>query len=169
MSTMSPVASSGAPSTGAWSSVTSATDCAPSELSGACALLALMVKSQGATENGSRTDVELNAKKLEELKQQLADAIQHAKDASEHSGFLGFLSDPNVEVPYVVTGVPAGTHYVWGWFDLNDDTIPSTPFPGGGDPGNVVCVQVTVTASVGASADLLFNVVVEVLTNLPWL
>jgi hypothetical protein len=56
-------------------------------------LLALMVQSQSANQAGSRTDVVLNAEKMEDLKQKLTDALEQSKKASEHSGFLGFLSD----------------------------------------------------------------------------
>jgi hypothetical protein len=62
-------------------------------LSAACALLVLMVQSQSTTQAGSKTDAELDFKKMEELKKQLADAIQQAKDAANDSGFFGFLGD----------------------------------------------------------------------------
>jgi hypothetical protein len=68
-------------------------ECAQANLSAACALLALMVQSQTTTETGSKNDVELDFKKMEELKKQLADAIQQAKDAANDSGFFGFLGD----------------------------------------------------------------------------
>ncbi|HWZ92044.1 MAG TPA: hypothetical protein VNW92_24435 [Polyangiaceae bacterium] len=73
-----------------WQTLPPATD-HPNQLSDTCALLALMVRSQCASQAGSKTDVELDFKKMQELKQQLADAIQKAKEASEHSGFFGFL------------------------------------------------------------------------------
>ena len=57
----------------------------------ACALLALMVQSQAATQSGAKTDVDVDFKKLDELKKQLADALQQAKQASEHKGFWGFV------------------------------------------------------------------------------
>jgi hypothetical protein len=66
-------------------------DASPGELIDTCALLALMVRSQCASQAGSKTDVELDFKKMQELKQQLADAVQKAKEAAEHSGFFGFL------------------------------------------------------------------------------
>jgi len=62
-------------------------------LSAACALLALMVQSQSNTQTGSKADAELDFKKMEELRKQLADAIQQAKDAANDSGFFGFLGD----------------------------------------------------------------------------
>jgi hypothetical protein len=62
-------------------------------LSAACALLTLMVQSQANTETGSKTDAELDFNKMEQLKKQLADAIQQAKDAASDSGFFGFLGD----------------------------------------------------------------------------
>jgi hypothetical protein len=62
-------------------------------LSAACALLVLMVQNQSNTQTGCKTDVELDFKKMEELKKQLADSIQQAKDAADNSGFLGFLGD----------------------------------------------------------------------------
>jgi hypothetical protein len=74
-----------------WQSVAPETN-GTSGLSETCALLALMVKSQTASQATSKTDVEFDFKKLAELKQQLAEAIQRAKEASEHHGFFGFLS-----------------------------------------------------------------------------
>jgi hypothetical protein len=62
-------------------------------LSGACALLAVILQTQASTQAGAKTDVDLAADKLEELKQQLAAAVQEAKEAAEHSGFLGFIGD----------------------------------------------------------------------------
>ncbi|HEY1532448.1 MAG TPA: hypothetical protein VGF76_00465, partial [Polyangiaceae bacterium] len=55
--------------------------------------LVLMVQSQSTTQSSSKNDVELDFKKMEELKKQLADAIQQAKDAANDSGFFGFLGD----------------------------------------------------------------------------
>ena len=75
-----------------WQALPQATD-SPNQLSETCALLALMVRSQCASQAGSKTDVELDFKKMQELKQQLADAIQKAKEAADHSGFFGFLSN----------------------------------------------------------------------------
>lgn len=86
-------ATSGALAADPWPSASSSTESSLENLSGACALLAILVQTQCASQNGSKTDIDLSAKKMEELKQQLADAIQHAKEASEHSGFLGFLGD----------------------------------------------------------------------------
>ncbi len=60
-------------------------------LTGACALLAVLFEAQSSTQAGAKTDIELNAQKLEELKQQLAEAVEQAKEAAEQSGFLGFL------------------------------------------------------------------------------
>lgn len=54
-------------------------------------MLALLVQTQSVSQCGSKTDIELDAKKLEELKQQIADAIQKAKDAAHKSGILGSL------------------------------------------------------------------------------
>jgi hypothetical protein len=71
--------------------VTQASDSTP-QLSDACALLALMVRSQSTSQTASREDVQIDFKKMQELKQQLAEAIQAAKDAADHSGFFGFLS-----------------------------------------------------------------------------
>ena len=77
----------------AWQSAPPASDGATANLSGACVLLALLVQTQSISQSGSRTDIELDAKKLEELREQLADAIQRAKDAADDSGFFGFLGD----------------------------------------------------------------------------
>jgi hypothetical protein len=87
------IASSNAPSVDPWQSASSSADCSAAQLSGACALLAILVQAQATSQSGSRTDIELCAKKLDELKQQLADAIQKAKDAADDSGFFGFLGD----------------------------------------------------------------------------
>jgi hypothetical protein len=73
-------------------SSTPAPDSPSTQLSDACALLALMVRSQTTAQSSSRTTVEVDAQKMQELKQQLNDAIQKAKEASDHSGFFGFLS-----------------------------------------------------------------------------
>ncbi|MEO8902571.1 MAG: hypothetical protein ABI488_11285 [Polyangiaceae bacterium] len=81
------------PAASPWQSTSSTSDSSQTNLSAACMLLALMVQSQTTAQCGSKTDVELDFKKMEELKKQLADAIQQAKDASEHSGFLGLLGD----------------------------------------------------------------------------
>ncbi|MEO7036673.1 MAG: hypothetical protein ABI548_22185 [Polyangiaceae bacterium] len=86
-------ATSTPPAASPWQSPPSTSDSSQTNLSAACLLLALMVQSQTTAQCGSKTDVELDFKKMEDLKKQLADAIQHAKDASEHSGFLGFLGD----------------------------------------------------------------------------
>jgi len=69
------------------------------------------------------------------------------------------MNDPNVKIPWQLSGITPGTYAVWGWLDDNGDTIPSTPFPSG-DPANSTCVTVTVTATQGATADLLFNSVI---------
>ncbi|HEX3773637.1 MAG TPA: hypothetical protein VHV51_04180 [Polyangiaceae bacterium] len=53
----------------------------------------MMVQSQCASQASSKTDVAMDYKKLQELKQQLADAIEKAKEAADHSGFFGFLSN----------------------------------------------------------------------------
>ena len=76
-----------------WQSSVPANDCRADQLSNACALLALLVQAQSASQSGCRTAIEVNAQKLDELKKELADAVQKAKEASEHSGFLGFLGD----------------------------------------------------------------------------
>ena len=75
-----------------WTSITLSTDAAPGALSDTCALLALMVHSQAANQSGSKTDVQLDFEKMKELKQELADAIEKAKEAAQHSSFFGFLS-----------------------------------------------------------------------------
>ncbi|HTA92162.1 MAG TPA: hypothetical protein VK745_21430 [Polyangiaceae bacterium] len=71
---------------------TPAADSSPTQLSDACALLALLVRNQSTSQSSSRTNVDLDVKHMQELKQQLSDAIQKAKDAADHSGFFGFLS-----------------------------------------------------------------------------
>src|SRR5450432_3970432 len=78
-------------STSATDSVTAPTDASPAHLD-VCTLLALLVRSQATTQASSKTDVELDFKKLQELKQQLSDAIEKAKEAADNSGFFGFLS-----------------------------------------------------------------------------
>jgi hypothetical protein len=81
------------PPTDPWQSAQPSSDSSQANLSAACQLLALMVQSQTTAQCGSKTDVELDFKKMEELKKQLADAIQQAKDAADNSGFFGFLGD----------------------------------------------------------------------------
>ena len=82
-------------STTAWHNVPPPTlvETAGPRLSAACALLAVLVESQSTTQAGSKVDIELNAQKLEELKKQLADQIQAAKEAADSGGFFGFLGD----------------------------------------------------------------------------
>lgn len=89
---MSAIVSSGA-RIEPWQSASSDADTASTQLSSACALLALLVQTQTVTQSGCRTTVEVNAQKLEELRKELEDAIRQAKEASEKSGFLGFLAD----------------------------------------------------------------------------
>jgi hypothetical protein len=86
-------ATSPTPPADPWQSAPSTGDASQANLSAACLLLALMVQSQTTAQCGSKTDVELDFKKMEELKKQLADAIQQAKDAADSSGFFGFLGD----------------------------------------------------------------------------
>ncbi len=86
-------ATSTSPPADPWQSTSSTSDASQANLSAACLLLALMVQSQATTQCGSKTDVELDFKKIEELKKQLSDAIQQAKDAQNDSGFFGFLGD----------------------------------------------------------------------------
>jgi len=87
------VANNGAPAASPWQSAPLSTDSSSTQLSSACALLALLLESQTASQSGSRTAIEVNAQRLEELKQELAEAIQKAKDAADSAGFLGFLGD----------------------------------------------------------------------------
>lgn len=86
-------ATSTLPPTDPWQSASSPSNTSEPNLSAACLLLALMVQSQTTTQTSSKTDVELDFNKLQELKKQLADAIQQAKDAADSSGFFGFLGD----------------------------------------------------------------------------
>lgn len=72
--------------------VASTSDVSPTSLGDTCALLALMVRAQVSSQASSKTDVQLDFEHMQALKQQLADAIQKAKDAADHSGFFGFLS-----------------------------------------------------------------------------
>src|ERR1700760_1527984 len=62
------------------------------QLDDTCALLALFVRNQATNEVGARSDAEADAQKLQALKQQLADAVEKAKEAASHPGFFGFLS-----------------------------------------------------------------------------
>jgi len=82
-------------SAGGWEGIAAArtAESAPTVLSGACALLAILVETQTTTQAGSRTDIELTHEKMEELRKQLADAIKAAKDAADSGGFFGFLGD----------------------------------------------------------------------------
>ena len=80
-------------SSNAWASADVSTAHDTSPLDGVCALLAVLVNSQTASQSNSRQSVENNAKKLDELKQQLADAVRQAQEAQDSSGFFGFLSN----------------------------------------------------------------------------
>ncbi len=90
---MQAIASSTAQPAATWPSTATSVQFTPAQLSAACALLALLAESQCTTQSGAKTTIETNAQKLEELKKELADAIQAAKEAADHSGFFGFLSD----------------------------------------------------------------------------
>jgi len=63
------------------------------QLGDACRLLALFVRTQTVSQAGSKTDVALDYDKLEALKKKLAEALEQAKEAADHSGFFGFLSN----------------------------------------------------------------------------
>jgi hypothetical protein len=89
---LSPTSSPG--SATPWQSAApSSSDCSVANLSGACALMVLMAQSQSTAASSSKTDLSLDWDKMQELKKQLADALQQAKDAASHSGFLGFLGN----------------------------------------------------------------------------
>jgi hypothetical protein len=77
----------------AYQSVPPTAESSAAHLSDACALLALMVRSQSASQDSTKTQVQVDFKRMQELKQQLTEAIQAAKDAADHSGFFGFLSN----------------------------------------------------------------------------
>jgi hypothetical protein len=68
-------------------------------------------------------------------------------------------NDPDLVVEYEATGIAAGTHQVWSWFDDNGDTIPSSPFPSG-DPAHFSCVEVTVSDTEGAVADMVLDTII---------
>ena len=78
---------------GAWPAESPASDRSTSQLSGACALLAVLVQAQSTTQSSARSDVEHGFERLDELKKQLADSVQQAKEAADSSGFFGFLGD----------------------------------------------------------------------------
>ena len=80
-------------STDPWQSASHSSESSQANLSGACALLAILVQTQTVSQVGAKTDIELGAQKLEELKKQLADAIRQAEEAADQSGFFGFLGD----------------------------------------------------------------------------
>lgn len=90
---MSTVASINALPVSSWPIASNSNDCPSAQLSGACVLLAILIQTQTTSQSGARTDIEWNAQRLDELKQQLADSIQKAKDAADDSGFFGFLGD----------------------------------------------------------------------------
>jgi len=84
---------SSASSTNPWvSSSPSSTD-THSQLSGACALLAVLVQAQCSTQSSAKADIEHGFDRLDELKKQLADSIRQAEEAANDSGFFGFLGD----------------------------------------------------------------------------
>ena len=68
-------------------------ECASPQLSSACALLAVLVQTQGSSQTSARIDIELDHQKIEELKQHLAEAIDAARRAADDGGFFGFLGD----------------------------------------------------------------------------
>jgi hypothetical protein len=76
-----------------WASVSPSAESSNSQLSGACALLAVLVRAQCSTQAYAKGDIELGFERLEELKKQLADSIRQAEEAANDSGFFGFLSD----------------------------------------------------------------------------
>ncbi|HEY2410237.1 MAG TPA: hypothetical protein VGI10_29735 [Polyangiaceae bacterium] len=65
----------------------------PSQFDAECALLAMLVLNQSSTQRAARQDVQIDYQKLDELKAQLAAAAQQAQQASDDSGFWGFISD----------------------------------------------------------------------------
>jgi hypothetical protein len=89
---MQALASSTAPSGAAWANAPTSVRFTPTQLSAACALLALLTQTQCTTQSGAKTEIETNAQHLEELKKELAEAIHAAQEAANHSGFFGFLS-----------------------------------------------------------------------------
>ncbi|HEX2672128.1 MAG TPA: hypothetical protein VHM25_14705 [Polyangiaceae bacterium] len=64
-----------------------------SQLSGACALLAVLVQAQCSTQSSAKGDIEHGFERLDELKKQLADSIRQAEEAAHDSGVFGFLGD----------------------------------------------------------------------------
>src|SRR6188768_1650760 len=66
---------------------------ASSQFSGACALLAVLVRAQSANQSSAKTDIEQGFARLDDLKKQLADSIRQAEEAANDSGFFGFLGD----------------------------------------------------------------------------
>ena len=56
-------------------------------------LLALMVYSQLAQRESAETTVQLNQHQLEELRRQVKEALEAAKEAGEDSGFWGSIGD----------------------------------------------------------------------------
>jgi hypothetical protein len=82
-----------ASATDPWSSTPPASNDTVSQLSGACALLAVMVQAQCSTQSSATADIEHGFDRLDELKKQLADSIRQAEEAANDSGFFGFLGD----------------------------------------------------------------------------
>jgi len=77
----------------AWASVSPASERSTSPMSGACALLAVLVQAQCSSQASAKGEIELGFARLDELKQQLADSIRQAEEAADDSGFFGFLGD----------------------------------------------------------------------------
>src|ERR1041385_209911 len=86
-------AASSASSTNPWQSPSLSSSDTHSQLSGACALLAVLVQAQYGTQSSAKADVEHGFERLEELKKQLADSVRQAEEAANDSGFFGFLGD----------------------------------------------------------------------------
>jgi len=77
----------------AWASVSPSADHATGQLSGACALLSVLVQANRTTQSSAKGDIQHGFERLDELKKQLADSIRQAEEAANDSGFFGFLGD----------------------------------------------------------------------------
>ena len=87
------VAISGNRANDSWASVPASSERLSSQLSGACALLAVLVQAQSSAQSNAKGEIERGFAHLDELKKQLADTIRQAEEAANDSGFFGFLGD----------------------------------------------------------------------------
>lgn len=86
-------ATNNASATNTWLSASSTPETEASQLNGACALLAMLVKTQCTNQSSIKGDIKHGFERLEDLKKQLAESVRQAEEAASNSGLFGFLGD----------------------------------------------------------------------------